>query len=44
LKGDYEFRPLGDVVVKGKTYPVAIFEVVGPAAGVVSGIDKGARV
>jgi adenylate cyclase len=44
LKGDYEFRPLGDVVVKGKTYPVAIFEVVGPAAGVVSGMDKGARV
>jgi adenylate cyclase len=44
LKGDYEFRPLGDVVVKGNTYPVAIFEVVGPAAGVVSGMDKGARV
>jgi adenylate cyclase len=25
----YQFRPLGDVVVKGKTQPVAIFEVVG---------------
>ncbi len=24
-----EIRPLGDVVVKGKTEPVAIFEVVG---------------
>ncbi len=44
LKGDYEFRPLGDVVVKGKTHPVAIFEVVGPAAGMVSGMNKGARV
>jgi adenylate cyclase len=29
LTGRYRFRPLGDVVVKGKTYPVAIFEVVG---------------
>jgi adenylate cyclase len=28
LKGIYTFRPLGDVVVKGKTRPVAIFEVV----------------
>jgi adenylate cyclase len=28
LTGHYEFRPLGDVVVKGKTQPVAIFEVV----------------
>ena len=27
LKGRYEIRPLGDVVVKGKTQPVAIFEV-----------------
>ena len=26
----YAFRALGDVVVKGKTRPVAIFEVVGP--------------
>ena len=32
LKGRYEFRPLGDVVVKGKTKPVAIFEVVGVVA------------
>lgn len=29
LKGSYQLRPLGDVVVKGKTQPVAIFEVVG---------------
>ena len=29
LTGRYRFRPLGDVVVKGKTQPVAIFEVVG---------------
>ncbi len=29
LKSRYVFRPLGDVVVKGKTMPVAIFEVVG---------------
>jgi adenylate cyclase len=28
LIGRYEMRPLGDVVVKGKTHPVAIFEVV----------------
>ena len=27
LPGRYQFRPLGDVVVKGKTKPVAIFEV-----------------
>jgi adenylate cyclase len=27
LSGSYNFRPLGDVVVKGKTKPVAIFEV-----------------
>ena len=44
LKGEYECRPLGDVVVKGKTHPVAIFEVVGPAAGVVSGMNREARV
>jgi len=44
LKGDYQFRPLGDVVVKGKTHPVAIFEVVGPAAGMVSDMKRGARV
>ena len=29
LTGNYLFRPLGDVVVKGKTEAVAIFEVVG---------------
>jgi adenylate cyclase len=29
LPPKYAFRPLGDVVVKGKTQPVAIFEVVG---------------
>jgi adenylate cyclase len=28
LAKSYELRPLGDVVVKGKTRPVAIFEVV----------------
>jgi adenylate cyclase len=32
LTGSYVIRPLGDVVVKGKTRPVAIFEVVGRAA------------
>jgi adenylate cyclase len=31
LTGKYVFRSLGDVVVKGKTKPVAIFEVVGRA-------------
>jgi adenylate cyclase len=30
LKGRYDIRPLGDVVVKGKTKPVAIFEVKSP--------------
>jgi adenylate cyclase len=29
LTGQYVFRPLGDVVVKGKSEPVAIYEVVG---------------
>jgi adenylate cyclase len=29
LSGSYRLRPLGDVVVKGKTQPVAIFEVAG---------------
>jgi adenylate cyclase len=29
LTGSYVCRPLGDVVVKGKTRPVAIFELVG---------------
>jgi adenylate cyclase len=27
VKGTYDVQPLGDVVVKGKTLPVAIFEV-----------------
>jgi adenylate cyclase len=31
LKGDYGLRPLGDVVVRGRTRPVAIFQVVVPA-------------
>jgi adenylate cyclase len=31
LTGHYEIRSLGDVVVKGKTLPVAIFEVVVPS-------------
>jgi adenylate cyclase len=31
LKSPYEIRPLGDVVVKGKTQAVAIFEVVVPS-------------
>jgi adenylate cyclase len=31
LSGKYEIRPLGDVVVKGKTRPVAIFEIVVPS-------------
>jgi adenylate cyclase len=31
LTGNYDIRPLGDVVVKGKTRPVAIFEVVVPS-------------
>ena len=30
LKGRYDIRPLGDVVVKGKSEPVAIFEVKPP--------------
>ena len=27
LKGQYDIHPLGDVIVKGKSKPVAIFEV-----------------
>jgi adenylate cyclase len=30
LKGNYDIRPLGDVVVKGKTRPVALFQIVVP--------------
>ena len=29
LSRSYQLRPLGDVVVKGKTQPIAVFEVVG---------------
>jgi adenylate cyclase len=31
LPAQFETRPLGEVVVKGKTRPVAIFEVVVPS-------------
>lgn len=31
LKGNYDIRSLGDVVVKGKTRPVAIFQIVVPS-------------
>ena len=31
LKGQYDLRPLGDVIVKGKSKPVAIFEVQVPS-------------
>jgi adenylate cyclase len=31
LEGEYEMRPLGDVIVKGKSKPVAIFEIKVPA-------------
>ena len=31
LTGTYDIRPLGEVVVKGKTRPVSIFEVVVPS-------------
>jgi adenylate cyclase len=31
LKGGYDLQPLGDVVVKGKTRPVAIFEIKVPS-------------
>lgn len=31
LKGSYDIHPLGDVVVKGKTQPVAVFELRVPA-------------
>jgi adenylate cyclase len=38
LKGDYAIRPLGEVVVKGKTKSVSIFEVVVPSP--VPGTDQ----
>jgi adenylate cyclase len=31
LTGDYNIRPLGDVIVKGKTRPVSILEIVVPS-------------
>src|SRR4029077_135017 len=31
LEGQYDMRPLGDVIVKGKSKPVAIFEIKVPA-------------
>jgi class 3 adenylate cyclase len=31
LKGEYDIRPLGDVIVKGKSTAVQIFEVRVPA-------------
>jgi adenylate cyclase len=39
LKQAYDLRPLGEVVVKGKTQPVAIFEVVGRAARSAGGVS-----
>jgi adenylate cyclase len=43
LPDRYVFRPLGDVVVKGKTQPVAIFEVVGRADALSAPATKEAR-
>jgi adenylate cyclase len=36
----YTFRPLGEVVVKGKSHPVSIFEVVGRVAAASSRVEK----
>jgi adenylate cyclase len=44
LKNKYVFRPLGDVVVKGKTKPVAIFEVLGREGEEPVGVPIGAAV
>jgi adenylate cyclase len=44
LTGRYIFRPLGDVVVKGKSRPVAIFEVVGRAAAASSPVEQEASI
>lgn len=41
LRGQYDVRALGDVVVKGKTVPVRIYAVAPPEA-VVKGLDAGA--
>jgi adenylate cyclase len=40
LKRSYTLRPLGDIVVKGKTKPVAIFEVTGRAGAPGATIDS----
>ena len=42
LKRRYDIRPLGDVVVKGKTQPVAIFEVVGQGPDAPAAVEAGA--
>jgi adenylate cyclase len=42
LKRSYETRPLGGVVVKGKTRPVEIFEVVTPSPVVTSAVPAAA--
>jgi adenylate cyclase len=42
LKGRYDLRPLGEVVVKGKTQAVGIFEVVAGAAPDGAGRERGA--
>ena len=41
LKGRYDIRALGDVVVKGKSVPVKIFSVVPPEA-VLEGLNRNA--
>ena len=41
LKGRYDIRALGDVVVKGKSMPVKIFSVV-PAEAVLEGLNRNA--
>jgi adenylate cyclase len=43
LRGRYLFRSLGDVVVKGKTQPVAIFELVGRGAAQAAATGHEAR-
>jgi adenylate cyclase len=40
LTGRYVYRPLGEVVVKGKTKPVAIFEVTGRGEAATEGVDR----
>ena len=44
LKNKYVFRPLGDIVVKGKTKPVAIFELLGREGEEPVGVPIGAAV